>query len=423
VLVAAVGGFGYYTWQDRAELPEELEQAQSLVEAMQRDLGLDVDEVAEVFEEQAQARSELADLREALGDDFGGAEFDLESRDLIVSVTDSEAAEVVENAGALPRVVDHGEQALQSAVESLNMVDPSTSAAWYPLLEEDAVVIEVPPGQSEAGETLALNAGVDLDMVRIDETDIEYQTSDLAPEEPGETDIVGGLSYTTPEGRCSVGFSVAPLDDDFVPQDPGAEAAETPDTDQDEAESPEEGDEEGGGKDPVDPTTVGFATAGHCGGVGVPTQTPDGMVEGSVFPGPGDYAWVSSDWNATPLVSQHDAEGFAEVAGLQESPIGAAVCRSGATTGWHCGVVEAFDVTVNYQGGMTVHGLTATSVCTEPGDSGGPYISDTQAQGVTSGGSVDGCAADDAVSFFQPLIPLLTEFDLALVTASGPVAP
>src|SRR5690625_3111577 len=100
VLIAAVGGFGYYTWQDRDELPEELEEARSLVEAMQRDLGLDADEVASVFAEQAEARSTLVDLRETLGEDYGGAEFDLESRELIVSVTDTEAVEEVEDAGA-----------------------------------------------------------------------------------------------------------------------------------------------------------------------------------------------------------------------------------------------------------------------------------------------------------------------------------
>jgi streptogrisin C len=154
----------------------------------------------------------------------------------------------------------------------------------------------------------------------------------------------------------------------------------------------------------------------------VPTQTPDGIVEGSVFPGPGDYAWASSDWNATPLVSQHDEGGFAQVTGLEVSPVGSAVCRSGATTGWRCGVIEAFDVTVNYPEG-TVHGLTATTACTEPGDSGGSSISDTQAQGMTSGGSVEGCGAAEPISFFQPVIPLLTEFDLALVTANGPVSP
>src|SRR3546814_10184058 len=85
--------------------------------------------------------------------------------------------------------------------------------------------------------------------------------------------------------------------------------------------------------------------------------------------------------------------------GHAEAPIGAAICRSGRTTGWHCGAIQAKNVTVNYSSGETVLKLTQTTACSEGGDSGGSYISGTgQAQGVLSGGSGN-CKGDKNTTF------------------------
>src|SRR3546814_3519440 len=82
--------------------------------------------------------------------------------------------------------------------------------------------------------------------------------------------------------------------------------------------------------------------------------------------------------------------GDVTVTGHAEAPIGAAICRSGRTTGWHCGAIQAKNVTVNYSSGETVLNLTQTTACSEGGDSGRSYISGTgQAQGVLSGGSAN----------------------------------
>ncbi|URN13576.1 S1 family peptidase [Streptomyces radiopugnans] len=94
-------------------------------------------------------------------------------------------------------------------------------------------------------------------------------------------------------------------------------------------------------------------------------------------------------------------------------PVGSSVCRSGSTTGWHCGTIEQHDVTVQYGQG-DVHGLTRTTVCAEPGDSGGPYITGDQAQGVTSGGS--GNCTTGGTTFYQPVEPVLEAYGLTLVT-------
>ncbi|QVQ54815.1 trypsin-like serine protease [Spiractinospora alimapuensis] len=384
---------------------------------MQRDLGVDADEVARLFTDQAQARLTDQDLRDALGDAYAGSVFDPESGELTVSVTDPAATDTVEDAEANARLVTYGTNTLDGAVDALNGVDPFEAARWYTDVTQDQVVIEVPQGQTVEGELFAANAGIDTGMVDIQETSVRYETFEGAPEDgtddtaPAESDIVGGLAYTTPSGRCSVGFAVAPRDTDDLRLDVESE----PD-DQGDSET-----EEDGGKDPVPASVSGFATAGHCGGEGVPTESPDGIVEESLFPGDGDRAWVSSTWHPTALVSQYDTGGFVRVSGSDEAPVGSTVCRSGSTTGWHCGVVEATNVSVSYPEGV-VDGVTATTVCAEPGDSGGPFVSDTQAQGVTSGGSGD-CGGGQSVTFFQPINELLAEYDLDLVTTDGPAGP
>src|SRR5690606_32628331 len=103
-----------------------------------------------------------------------------------------------------------------------------------------------------------------------------------------------------------------------------------------------------------------------------------------------------------------------EVTGSVQALVGASVCRSGSTTGWHCGTIQQHDTSVTYPEGR-VNGLTRTTVCAEPGDSGGPYLAGSQAQGVTSGGS--GNCTSGGTTYYQPVNPVLSEFGLTLTTA------
>lgn len=100
--------------------------------------------------------------------------------------------------------------------------------------------------------------------------------------------------------------------------------------------------------------------------------------------------------------------------------MGASVCRSGSTSGWHCGTVEQHDASVSYPDGP-VDGLTRTTVCGELGDSGGSFVAGTQAQGVTSGGSGD--CNSGGTTYFQPVNTLLEEFGLTLKTAGATGTP
>ncbi|MFC7505648.1 S1 family peptidase, partial [Nocardioides sp. GCM10030258] len=92
---------------------------------------------------------------------------------------------------------------------------------------------------------------------------------------------------------------------------------------------------------------------------------------------------------------------------------GTTVCRSGSTTGFKCGTIQATNQTVCYSQGC-VYQMTRTNACAEPGDSGGPYVSSTrQAQGILSGGN--GNCTSGGTTFFQPINEVLSVYGLTLV--------
>jgi streptogrisin C len=130
------------------------------------------------------------------------------------------------------------------------------------------------------------------------------------------------------------------------------------------------------------------------------------------------FVEVNGDWTPRPVVNDF-AGNELPVAGATEAPVGAAVCRSGSTTGTRCGTILAKNQTVVYPEGA-VTGLTRTDVCAEGGDSGGPWLSGDQAQGLTSGGSGDCTVGGE--TFFQPVNEILAAEDLTLVTTGGGAA-
>lgn len=335
--------------------------------ALQRDLGLTSEEATRLLDTQAEARKLDSELRTKLGDDFGGSRFDIDSGELTVAVTDKAAVDTVEKAGATPQVVTYGMSGLEKIVDDLNEERVSLSdgvTGWYPSATDDAVVVTVLKGRKAAAEKLIAGAGVQADAVTVEETTDKPRT--YADSFGGDAYIING------SGRCSIGFAV-----------------------------------EGG-----------FATAGHCGAKGTPVAAQSGGGTGTVaesyFPGR-DMGYVATDANWTPTGFVNDYNGGAvSVAGSREAPSGSSVCRSGSTTGWHCGTIGAKNQTVVYPEGQ-VAGLTQTDVCAEPGDSGGSWISADQAQGVTSGGSGD--CTSGGVTFFQPLNPILREWNLTLSTS------
>lgn len=143
--------------------------------------------------------------------------------------------------------------------------------------------------------------------------------------------------------------------------------------------------------------TYYFLTAGHCGKVAKTWYTNSGHTTligptiGYSFPG-NDYALVRYD-NA----SLSHPGGYTAA----NAVVGETVTRKGSTTGTHSGKVTALNVTVRYSGAGKVGGLIQTTVCAEPGDSGGPLYDGTKALGITSGGSGD--CTSGGTTFFQPV--------------------
>ena len=143
--------------------------------------------------------------------------------------------------------------------------------------------------------------------------------------------------------------------------------------------------------------TYYLLTAGHCGKVAktwyanASQATLIGATINYSFP-KNDYALVRYD-----NTSLSHPGGFTAANAF----VGEQVKRTGSTTGTHSGTVTALDVTVRYQGGGTVSGMIQTTVCAEPGDSGGPLYDGTKALGLTSGGSGD--CRTGGTTFYQPV--------------------
>jgi streptogrisin B len=146
-------------------------------------------------------------------------------------------------------------------------------------------------------------------------------------------------------------------------------------------------------------STYYLLTAGHCGKLASTWYTNSshstliGPTVNYSFPG-NDYALV-----------RYDNTGLQHPGGytVADAFVGESVVRDGSTTGTHSGRVTALNVTVRYSGRLhgTVSGLIQTTVCAEPGDSGGPLYDGSKALGLTSGGSGD--CRSGGTTFFQPV--------------------
>ncbi|GAA4948376.1 S1 family peptidase [Actinoplanes utahensis] len=343
-----------------------------LLAAMKRDLGLDGEQAATRLARSEWAGGVSATLAAQTGEDFGGAWLASDGTTLKVAVTDSGAASAVKAAGAVPVLVKRSEAELDAAKTRLDAAAARADGltGWYVDVATNKVVVVAEPGEKSEALALARKAGLASDAVTVKISDAQPKPLfDVRGADPYFVDVGGG------QARCSIGFSV----------------------------------------------TTGFVTAGHCGEEGTATtgfnNQAQGTVEFSVFPGAADMGFVAVNGNWTPRPVVNDFKGNElPVAGNTEAPVGAAICRSGSTTGTFCGTVLAKNQTVRYPEGA-VTGLTRTNVCAEGGDSGGPWLSGDQAQGVTSGGSGDCTAGGE--TFFQPLNEILAAQNLTLVTTAG----
>jgi len=303
-------------------------------------------------------------LIRALGAQGAGAYLDASGR-LTVNVVGMRAAAQVRAAGATPRLVTRSAARLQRVKASLDAAgNAPVGASWGVDVPSNKVLVTVPAGRGAAFVARARSFGA---AVRVERTRaVQIQA------------FYGGQAILHGGSRCSAGFNTR----------------------------------SGSGRNYV-------LTAGHCTNLGGTWTTSSGQTIGPVaassFPG-NDFGAIRIS-NPTALdprggVLYYGA--FRDITGAGRVPVNSQACKTGSTTGTTCGRVLAYNVTVRYAEG-TVSGLTRTNICTQPGDSGGAMFAGSQAQGITSGGTIGGCSQFGFQSFFQPADEALSVYGLTLL--------
>ena len=363
--------------------------------AMQHDLGLTSSQVSQYLKIERLAAAQDKALAKAQGANFAGTWIERKANGQAHLVVGTTATRLPAGTADIAfRNVRHNLAQLEAAKGQLDTVlaqggkVPKGVYGWYVDLPSNSVVVSVGQGRQQAGIDFVAASGADARTVRL-----------VTDEQPTlRSTLQGGLGYLRNPGdgylyACSIGFNV------------------------------------------TKGTTPGFVSAGHCGTAGEPvylelspqwTIGPQiGTFAASKFPQPGqtgnDWSWIQvSSGNTQPATVYGWGKGDVTVHGSTEAAVGAAICRSGRTSGWRCGTIEAKGVTVTYSSGETILNLTRTTACSEGGDSGGSFITTAgQAQGVLSGGS-GSCKGrlpnNKTRSFFQPLLPILSAYSLTLKT-------
>ncbi|MFB6783792.1 S1 family peptidase [Streptomyces sp. NPDC056352] len=350
--------------------PASVSRAQAstgLLLAMQKDLGLTESQAKARLAAERTAMALQGRARQAAGSSYGGSWFDPATSRLTVAVTGDKQADAVRSTGAAVRLVAHSARQLDAVKARLDRLSaPDGVASWHVDPQAGRVIVNVVASAEADNDVRAfVKRAREAGPVLVRRTAQAPKTFSAG--------TVGGDPYYTGNVRCSIGFSVY----------------------------------------------GGFVTAGHCGRPGAGVSGWDGSYignfQGSSFPGD-DYAWVSvgNGWWTVPVVLGWGTVSDQLVRGSAVAPIGASICRSGSTSHWHCGNVLATNETVNYSQGA-VYQMTKTSVCAEPGDSGGSFISGDQAQGVTSGGW--GNCSSGGETWHQPINEILNRYGLTLHTA------
>lgn len=288
-------------------------------------------------------------LESELGSKAVGSYYD-DAGDLVVAVSDLAAAELVRQAGAIPRLVRFTADQLNAVQAELNRVASSSSAgkvrSWYVDPISGTVVVTVPKGARDPiTERFLERARANGDQVTIRTVSGRVTTT------ADDFGLRGGVQVDKNTGYvCSLGFNAR--------------------------------------------TTKGtriFLTAGHC-TAGKPSFSRNGYILGntrtSSFPG--------NDFGTVGVIEGWDQQGYVEgwgagnvaVKGIANATIGSTLCKSGKSTGWTCGRIVARNVTVNYGSNKVVRGLFQHTACVEGGDSGGANMTGNYAQGITSGAAL-----------------------------------
>jgi len=310
------------------------------------------------------AQTKVADvLRARLGSRAAGAYLD--SGAVVVNVTDAASAAVVRTAGATPRLVARSQARLDSAQRSMEAAAGVAGTSVGQDVRANQVVVSVSDGVSTVAAAGIRAAAAKLgSAVRVETVSGSLRTL-----------LSGGQAIYGSSYRCSAGFNAR------------------------------------------SGSTYYVVTAGHCTNLASSWYTNSnhttliGARAGTSFPG-NDYGIIRYDnANLSHPGNVYVYPGTQDITGSGNAAVGESVCRSGSTTGVHCGTVQALNATVHYREG-TVYGLIKTNVCAEPGDSGGSLFAGSTAIGLTSGGS--GNCSSGGTTYFQPVTEPLSVYRIAV---------
>lgn len=296
-------------------------------------------------------------IAQTLGTKTAGSYVDSAGK-LVVTVTDAASAATVRASGATPRFVTHSGAQLAAADAALAKAPAVVGTAWGTDPASNQVVLTVYGQAKGAGLTALLaTAKAAGSAVRVERVTTPLQKT-----------ITGGDAIYTGGARCSLGFNVR------------------------------------------SGSTYYFLTAGHCTNIGATWTTSSGSVlgtrAGTSFPG-NDYGIV----RYAAGVSHPGMVGSQDITSAGTPAVGSSVTRRGSTTGIHSGTVQQLNSTVRYAEG-SVYGLIRTTVCAEPGDSGGSLYRGTTAFGLTSGGS--GNCSSGGTTYFQPVTEPLSVYGVSV---------
>jgi streptogrisin D len=310
-------------------------------------------------------------LESRLGDRAtAGSYVDLASGRMVVAVTDNASALAVRSAGAVAKLVSRSSADLAKVTDALYASARLPGTAWAVDPTTNQVLVSV--DDTVTGAKLA----------QVQSVVSRYGSAARLEHVAGEfrSLISGGDAIYSSSARCSLGFNARNSSG-----------------------------------------TQFFLTAGHCGNIASTwyanssrTTVLSNTRVVSSFPG-NDYAIFQYTGSISRPGNVDLYNGtFRDITAAANPSVNQSVSRSGSTTGVHSGRVTALNQTVTYSGsgGGTVSGLIRTTVCAEPGDSGGSLFAGNTALGLTSGGS--GNCTFGGTTFFQPVVEALNARSLSV---------
>lgn len=347
--------------------------------------GISREEAARRLENQG-AQAELAQrLGEQLGDRAAGAYLDRRTGDLVVNVLDDRAAAEVREAGATPRTVRYSLSELEGVSSQLDR-DGEAGRSGYVVsigvdVEANAVLVTMPADVSQE------EAAKFLEQVKSfgDRARIEVSREPL-PDLAAFTIYAGGHGITSGAGGCTAGFAAK------------------------------------------DASNYRYMlTAQHCVSGNNFNVNAFGQFFGQRWYNSPAYDtatilnWNPANMNQLPRV-WHWNNGYVVVKGTYTTLLNWYVCKSGLTTFWTCGYVQATGQKVWVSNiGAYVYNLTRAGMCARPGDSGGPVVVKAgilqywYATGITSLGQQAPCTATSKM-YYVPVVTALAQSGLSIVT-------